>query len=361
MEERSLTEELKRLETRSLLETLNAYRGSVTSCVTLYVPPDRGFGDVTSRLAKEIVEADNVKNRVNRQSIVEALTTALHRVQSLKEFPPNGLALFSGAGVCISLEPPERVTAYLYHCGQGFDTEPLQAMLKPKRVYGLLVVDRKEASLGLLRGSTIDVIANFEGHSMGKHDAGGMSQHRYERQIEHAIREFNQKVSEAANRLFLPLFDDLSGILVGGPGASKDTFLKDVGLDYRLMKLVMTPSFNTGYTNEQGLKELVAAASPVLEAAGVRDTEKLLFSYFERISRAPPLAVYGAAESRLAVANGQADILILSEGLPVEDATELAKLAEANGTKAIFVPENSDLGHQFLLGFGGVGVLLRWT
>src|SRR6267143_530404 len=71
--------------------------------------------------------------------------------------------------------PPEPVTSFLYRCDSKFYTEPRHELLAEKDVYGLLVIDWSEATLGLLRGKRIEVIKNLQSQVPSKHRMVGQS------------------------------------------------------------------------------------------------------------------------------------------------------------------------------------------
>src|SRR3972149_1097702 len=119
--------------------------------------------------------------------------------------------------VAFVLEPPEPVPSFLYRCDSKFYTEPLHDMMKEKDIYGLLVIDRSEATLGLLRGKRIEVIKNLQSLVPSKHRMGGQSARRFERLIEIAAHEWYKKVGDLMTEAFLSR-PEIQGILIGGAG-----------------------------------------------------------------------------------------------------------------------------------------------
>ena len=68
-------------------------------------------------------------------------------------------------------------------------------MVKEKEVYGLLVLDTKEATFGILRGKNIQVMKNLQSIVPGKAGKGGQSQQRYERVRNGLIHDFYKTIS----------------------------------------------------------------------------------------------------------------------------------------------------------------------
>lgn len=340
---------------RRIIAELETSNGAATSMVSLYVPPDRALQLVIDRLRDEMGQAENVKSRVNRQSVVSALTMALNEVRSINKMPPNGFALFAEEGrVRLIDNPPEPIESYLYECGPSFVLKPLKDMMESKQLFGLIVMDRKEASIGLLRGTRISPIVSADSRVMGKHKAGGQSANRYARQIEEATENFYKKISEMVNNIFLPL-KDLRGIIVGGPALTKKEFLEKGGLDYRLRALVLPQLLDTGYTDEfQGLRELVAAAGQVIKDLESKKEADVLGKFMRETAYGIPS--YGPTLVMEALERGMVEELLLSEEL--SDIERFITAAEQRNVKVTLISTDSDEGRRFLLGFGGVGAFL---
>jgi peptide subunit release factor 1 (eRF1) len=66
----------------------------------------------------------------------------------------------------------------IYWCDQVFVLDPLKDMLKDKDVYGLLVLDAREATIGILRGKKIIVRKKLESTVPSKTVKGGMCLHK---------------------------------------------------------------------------------------------------------------------------------------------------------------------------------------
>ena len=349
----------ERLTLKSQITELESVRGSATGVVSLYVPPDRQLQGVIDRLRDEIGQAGNIKDRSNRHAVEGALTMALNAVRALKELPTNGLVVFAGLSEAQVINPPEPVEHYVYECGPAFVLGPLKDMLESKEVFGIIVMDRKEASFGIMRGTRIRPLHSIESHIMGKHQAGGQSANRYARQIKQATHDFYKQISEIAERCFLDMIKgrELTGILLGGPGDTKKEWLDADLLDYRVRIKVLNQLFESGYTDEfQGLREVAMRAGATLTLLEMVKENALVEAFFGAVRLGK--AVYGSADTLEAVTNGQVDRLVLNEDVP-EPAAYL-RAAEEAGTEVLLVSTDSDAGKRFLA-FGGVGGFLRFA
>jgi len=403
---------LARYEFKRKLEQLEAIQGRATELVSLYVPPSRQIADVSNYLRGEYAQSSNIKSQGTRKNVMAAIASILNRIKFYRVPPPNGVVLFVGTealpgnkekSVTLVVEPPEPITTFLYRCDSKFYLEPLQAMLKEKEVWGLVVMDRKEATIGRLNGKRIEVITSFESQVPSKHGRGGQSAQRFERLIEDAADKFFVKVGERINVAFL---EDkrLQGIIIGGPGATKNVINEHDYLHHELRRKVLG-FFDVGYTDESGLKELVENAADLLKDIGLMKEKKLVDQFMREVARPDGgLATYGEREVREALKLGAVDILLLSEGLrkhrfgvkcitpncghagsltqgdfefkpvpcpkcekdleasedPIDVVDELYKLADEMGSRVMLISADSNEGKTLLGAFGGMAAILRY-
>ncbi|XP_071721967.1 eukaryotic peptide chain release factor subunit 1-1-like [Rutidosis leptorrhynchoides] len=81
---------------KSIKALEEAARGNGTSMISLIMPPRDKIARVTEMLADEFETASNIESRVNRQSVLGAITSAQHRLKLYNKVPPNGLVLYTG-------------------------------------------------------------------------------------------------------------------------------------------------------------------------------------------------------------------------------------------------------------------------
>ena len=317
--------QLARYSFQRKLGEIAAVRGRATELISLYVPPGKQISDVMGYLRNEYAQSSNIKSRTTRKNVMWAIESLMGRVRAFKEPPPHGVAFFVGSkavgadkseAVTFIVEPPEPLGTYLYRCDSTFFLDPLQSMVHEPDLWGLVVLDRAEVTLGFLRGKRVEALRNRQSLVPSKHGRGGQSAHRFERMIEHAAHEFFVKVAEMAGELFLPKKDQLKGILLGGPGATKEFFFKEGFLHYELQQKVVLPLFDTGYTDEHGLKELVEKATQTLHGLEVTEEKRLVQRLLAEIRKAETgLAAYGERDVAHALDLGAVETLLVSDGL----------------------------------------------
>merc|ERR1719253_2220920 len=81
---------------KKLIKTLEEARGNGTSMISLIMPPKDQISRVAKMLGDEFGTASNIKNRVNRQSVLGAITSAQQRLKLYNRVPVNGLVVYTG-------------------------------------------------------------------------------------------------------------------------------------------------------------------------------------------------------------------------------------------------------------------------
>jgi peptide chain release factor subunit 1 len=245
---------------QKLIAHLSGRKAEAGLLLTLYVPPE-DIDRARQFVKAERAQAGNIRDRVTRKMVSDALYDATRAL--LYNVGPqgraNGVAVFAdGKGVPYMVSPPEPILGFVYKCERSYFLDPLADMLAATSVWGLVVVDRQEATVGWTDGRRVELLLNTESFVQGKTHMGGMSQHRYQENGKLQLKTFFRKVGDSASQIFLKMGPRLKGIYVGGPGFTKDEWLKDADLDYRVVSLLRMPTYHTGYTDEQGLRELAA-------------------------------------------------------------------------------------------------------
>ncbi|MCU0633161.1 MAG: peptide chain release factor aRF-1, partial [Methanolinea sp.] len=308
-ETQEMDEGRRRYEFKKTLEKLEAKQGSGTELISLYIPPDKQIYDVTAQLRDEFGQCANIKSKQTRTNVQSAISSILSRLKYYKNPPAHGMAVFCGTIQlqgdrtdleCTIIDPPEPLNLYLYRCSSAFELEPLKQMLEEKSVYGLLVLDRREAYWGFLRGNRIEPIGGVTSTVPGKQRKGGQSSARFQRLREIAINEFYTKIGERASAIFLAekdFFERFKGVLIGGPSPTKEEFEAGQYLHHEIQKRIIG-LFDVAYTNESGLPELVDAAKDALKGMEVIKEKEFMNRFLKELVKENGLAAYGEESVR---------------------------------------------------------------
>jgi peptide chain release factor subunit 1 len=310
-------------EVKRTLKELSQKKGRGTELVSVYIPPDRQISDVVKHMREELSQSANIKSKQTKKNVQSAIEVIMQRMKLFPKPPEKGLVLFvgmiprGGPGTekmeTYVFEPPETVQTYIYHCNSEFYLEPLQEILAEKDVYALAVIDRKEATLAILRGKRIDIIKHMTSGVPGKHKAGGQSQRRFDRLIDLAAHEFLKRIGDHMNDAYLNV-PDLKGVIIGGPGHTKEEFVEGDYLHHEIKQKIIT-TVDTSYTGEFGIREVMDKSMDVLTEIDVMREKKLMQRFLHELIDEDGLASYGEAEVRHNLQVGAVEILLLSEDL----------------------------------------------
>jgi peptide chain release factor subunit 1 len=417
-EESEMDDARKRYDFKKTLEKLQSQQGDGTELITLYIPPDKQIFDVTNQLKDEFGQCANIKSKQTRTNVQSAISSILSRLKYYKRPPAKGLAVFCGTVKlygdrtdlqCTIIEPPEPLNLYMYRCSSNFELDPLKQMLEEKYVYGLLVLDRREAYWGFLRGNRIEPVGGATSTVPGKMRKGGQSAARFGRLREIAINEFYTKVGERSSAIFLAekdFFERFKGVLIGGPSPTKEEFEAGSFLHHEIQKKIIG-LFDVAYTNEDGLAELVDSAKDALKGMGVVKEKEFMQRFLKELVKDAGLAAYGEESIRKNLEIGAVDVLLLSANLrksrlrvkcqscdyihertinvepgktvrdidlgscpkctaPIilEEETdiidELAKLADASSARVEIISDDFEEGSILFTAFGGIAAILRY-
>jgi len=359
-------EEDKKYELEDFLERMRDRRARHTELITVFIPSGFDVNIVTKQLESEKSTAANIKSTATRKNVQEALENLIRITKGMKQTPKNGVALFSGnvfkdgqeEFISEIFEPPEPLGIRLYRCDQTFVLDPLEEMLEVKEVYGLVVLDRKEATLGLLIGKKIKALQKFASMVPGKTTKGGQSAARYGRIRENMAKEFFRKIAEEAKKEFYPLGEDLKGILVGGPGPAKEDWLKEGQLITALHDKILGVK-DIGYADEHGLELLVETSQDILAGQEIIHEKKILEKFFDMLGKQKDKTAYGEEAVKKALEYGAVEKLLLSKKLKKADIKKYEKQAHETSVGVELISVDTEEGQQFW-NLGGIGAILRF-
>lgn len=169
-------------ELEEVLKILDNIRGKHTELVTVYIPAGYDVNATQRQLEGEKSTAKNIKSTATRNNVIDALEKIVRLLKEYKKTPENGMAIFCGNVSEIEgqqdlqlwlVEPPQPLKNRLYRCDKEFVLDVLKDQLEVDEVFGLLVMDRKEATIGLLEGKRVEVLQKMTSGIPSKIRAGG--------------------------------------------------------------------------------------------------------------------------------------------------------------------------------------------
>lgn len=184
------------------------------------------------------------------------------------------------------------------------------------------------------------------------------SQARFARLREGAAKDFYKRIAEYANKEFLGK-KEIKGIIIGGPGPTKETFLDGDYLNNELKKKVIGVK-DLSYTGEFGLNELVDKSGDLLAQESITKEKNLVNRVLETLAKHPEKVAYGKEEVEKALEMGAVDMLLLSEDIEESVSEELEAKAERIGSTVEFVSTETKEGKQ-IKEITGIVALLRFA
>ena len=402
----------RRLRLKIALEELSQMKGFGTELVTLIIPPDRKISDARTMLQNDHGQASNIKSKGTKKNVQGAIESAISTLNTFRTPGENGIAIFVGAIIIgnnrtrmvniVIQDTPEPIQSFRYRCDSVFEITQLEEMLIDRNSYGLFVIDRGEAAFGLASGRRIHVQEHLVSNIMGKHRQGGQSAQRFERLIEEAAHKFFKRATEHACDYWLPNIMDIQAIIVGGPGHTKDFVVKNNYFHHEVQKRIASPTFDVGYSNDSGIRELVGNAGSLMGEIELEGERIAVNRFLKEIMQPFPKATYGEMMIRQALDKGAVDTLLISEALRKRTASlkckrcenewmlsleqneayptcpdcgeeneivevssqslmdELAELAKRSSSEVVFISVDSEEGSSLYQGFGGLAAVLRY-
>lgn len=381
--------------------------------ISLIIPPKDQISRASAMLTQEYGTASNIKSRVNRLSVLSAITSTQQRLKLYTRVPPNGLVLFVGTiltdegkekKVSFDFEPHKPINTSLYLCDNKFHTEALSELLESDQRFGFIVMDGNGTLFGTLAGNTREVVHKFTVDLPKKHGRGGQSALRFSRLRDEKRHNYVRKVAEHAVQHFITNDKvNVSGLVLAGSADFKTELSQSDMFDQRLVAKVIKV-VDVSYGGENGFNQAIELAAESLSNVKFVQEKKLIQKYFDEISQDTGRYCFGVDDTlrclelgavetlivwenldttRYVLRNAAAEEIIVyankdqekdrekfrdkSTGLEMEHGEEPQSLLEwfaekykDFGAALEFVTNRSQEGAQFVKGFGGIGGLLRY-
>ncbi|KAL4430676.1 hypothetical protein ABPG75_005932 [Micractinium tetrahymenae] len=399
---------------KRLIKALDNAKGNGTSMISLIMPPKSQIAQTQAMLANEYGTASNIKSRVNRQSVLAAITSAQQRLKLYTKVPPNGLVVYTGTVMTedgkekkmnIDFEPFKPINTSLYLCDNKFHTEALNELLEADNKYGFIVMDGNGSLFGTLCGNNREILHKVSVDLPKKHGRGGQSALRFARLRMEKRHNYVRKVAELAVQFFITADrPNVAGLVLAGSADFKTELSQSDMFDPRLQAVVLAV-VDVSYGGENGFNQAIELSAETLANVKFVQEKRLISSFFDQISQDTGKFVFGVKDTLACLEMGAVETLIVWENLDVQryvftnpstgaqevkyltkeqeteskhfkdpatnvdlDVTDKQPMLEwlANSYKKFgclleFVTDRSEEGNQFCKGFGGIGGVLRYS
>jgi peptide chain release factor subunit 1 len=338
------TNSVKQHKLRKLIAWLSDKEGKGMEFISLYVPREKSIDEIVAILKCESNSATGKSESVSvKDRLQDALKNVIQRLKLQKEIPENGLAIFAGTFFANDSEsevlrfeeivPPEPIMAYLYEVDNHFHLEPLREMLRDQKVVGLIAMDSKEASFGILNGERFELIENITSGIHGQSGKGGSSQRRYERERDMSITYFFHRIAEHAAKAFLENHK-VTVLIVGGPGTTKDDFLKGDFLQYELKNMLLG-SVDTQSAGKEAVREVLGKSSEALKNMCAPEQKRTVQRLLASIGKQDDLSTYGLDSVLTALKKGEAEVALVTDNTDMIEIVVMCKKCELSRAKIV--------------------------
>lgn len=263
--------------------------------------------------------ASNIKSRVNRLSVLSAITSTQQRLKLYPRVPPNGLVVYCGEIITsegkerkinIDFEPFKPINTSLYLCDNKFHTEALSELLESDNKFGFIIMDGNGALFGTLSGNTREVVHKFSVDLPKKHGRGGQSALRFARLREEKRHNYVRKVAELAVQNFITADKvNVSGLILAGSADFKTELAQSDMFDQRLQVKIIKV-VDVSYGGEHGFNQAIELSAETLGNVKFVQEKKLIGNYFQEISQDTGKVCYGIEDTLKAMELGAAESML---------------------------------------------------
>mmetsp|Transcript_23925 Transcript_23925/g.37467 ORF Transcript_23925/g.37467 Transcript_23925/m.37467 type:complete len:419 (-) Transcript_23925:1344-2600(-) len=309
---------------KKLIKNLDAARGAGTSMISLICPPKDQIARINRMLGDEYGTASNIKSRVNRLSVLSAITSTQQRLKLYNKVPTNGLVLYCGTvitedgkekQVTIDFEPFKPINTSLYLCDNRFHVEALKELLETDDKFGFIIMDGNGTLFGTLSGNTREVLHKMSVELPKKHGRGGQSALRFARLRLEKRHNYVTKVAEMAAQIFITNDKiNVSGLVVAGSAEFKNVLVEAERFDQRLATKVLMV-VDVSYGGENGFNQAIELSAEVLSNVKFIQEKRIIKKYFDEISSDTGKICFGVDDTLKALENGAVETLIVWENL----------------------------------------------
>jgi peptide chain release factor subunit 1 len=143
---------------------------------------------------------------------------------------------------------------------------------------------------------------------------------------------------------------------------TKDEFARGDYLNHELRKKIVGV-FDTCYTNESGLQELVRAAKGKISDIESEHQKELFDEFLKELARDTGKAIYGIDTISESIEHGSVAIVLISSNRNtyVDNYRDKVSRYSKTDTKVEIIATNTESGNILETAFGGIVAIKRYT
>merc|ERR1712232_628191 len=267
--------------------------------------------------------ASSIKSRVNRQSVLGAITSCQQRLKLYNKIPPNGLVLYCGEvmtedgkekKLTIDFEPFRPINTSMYLCDNKFHCEDLAELLEADDKFGFLIMDGNGALYGTVTGNHKEVIHKFSVELPKKHGRGGQSALRFARLRLEKRHNYVRKVAEIASQIFISdAKPNIKHLIIAGSADFKTELTTSDLFDQRLEQILVKPLLDIAYGGENGFNQAIELSAETPKNVKFIQEKKLITKFLDEVSQDTGKYCFGMKETIAGLDMGAVETLIVWE------------------------------------------------
>jgi peptide chain release factor subunit 1 len=122
---------------------------------------------------------------------------------------------------------------------------------------------------------------------------------------------FYNRVAGTTREYFIDIYP-VKGLIISGPGPTKEDFINGNYLEYRLQNMIIN-TIDAGYSGAEGIREAFAKSGELLSDFRMVEEKKLIEDLFREVNSHSGLGVYGLQDVIELLKNNVVKILIITD------------------------------------------------
>jgi protein pelota len=320
-------------------------------------------GDLVSGETTRIIKHEGAYSRPNKGERIKVrvkikvesakLDSSLERLRisgRILEISEDTMA--KGSFHSIVAVPNYSLSLEKYHW-KDLDLRILKESVKRSERFIIVAIDRREAGIGMIKGTHLHILSTIESGLTGKHyDLKGKSSNLYYDQVAQVI---------------LSAYEPMTKIFIAGPGHVKNSFANFLSKLRSDLKDSLKTIDGIDVTGEDGVYMVLRSPQfkKQIEESKLAQASNLLEQAIKRISDGDKKVAFTFNEVKEASKLGAVDSVLISNKIfdyhiSEDDLEELLNSVETFHGKSYMIDSTTEISSQ-VMALGGIVALLRFS
>lgn len=276
----------------------------------------------------------------------------------MKQLPEHGLAMFYSETVSCDLVPLRPLQSRVYYCDKRFHTDALWEQLISDSEYLYVIMSGHALDLYVLTGKSHRRIYHKDVDLPNKHNKGGQSQKRFSRLHDEKVANYVTMALEVVqNQMKAGAY---AGYILAGPASLKSQLANRLTSHRHDTDAPLLATVDISYDGDAGFREACTMTAHLIQNQALQEETEHLQRFFDRIAHPTSHlseVCYGRVEVESALGCNLVSTLLWHDTAITRELRDQCTSLEC---ELIPISNETALGHQFVVGFGGYGAILRY-